>query len=184
MLTPSITLKHLVPIGAWRPKRESSFKLCPILYRIAGVCRMAYSHLDEAWFYDYIPIYPVLLLRGGSRSSLVAGRDAVDATGRSKAGMREKREPDDDSGPRGRREACLSRRSCPRQNMSGRPRRSGSSSRRVVVAAVSVSPANGGNPDRSPGAARRTPSLLTACGTPDVSGAFVVTCSCACFHRA
>ena len=89
--------------------------------------------------------------------------------------MREKREPDDDSAPRGRREACLSRRSCPRQNMSGRPRRSGSSSRRVVVAAVSVSPANGGNPDRSSGAARRTPSLLTACGTPDVSGAFVVT---------
>jgi len=31
----------------------------------------------------------------------------VDATGRSKAGVREKREPDDDSGPRGRREACL-----------------------------------------------------------------------------
>jgi len=28
---------------------------------------------------DYIPIYPVPLPRGGSRSSLVAGRDAVDA---------------------------------------------------------------------------------------------------------
>jgi hypothetical protein len=134
---------------------------------------------DSIPYWVYIPIHPVPLLRGGSRSSLVAGRDAVDATGRSKAGMREKREPDDDSAPRGRREACLSRRSCPRQNMSGRPRRSGSSSRRVVVAAVSVSPANGGNPDRSPGAARRTPSLLTACGTPDVSGAFVVANSCA-----